>query len=97
MPTYVYQVINKDGSEGEVFEVEHPMSDPPLKKHPETGQPVRRVYHPPNLGIEHTKGKTDKTLSKDNLERHGFTQYKKVGKGQYEKRAGKGPDTLSSD
>ena len=97
MATYVYQVINEDGSDGEIFEVDHPMSDPPLEKHPETGQPVKRIYLPPNLGTKHTKGQTEKTLSKDNLERHGFTQYKKVSQGQYEKTAGKGPDLLSQD
>jgi predicted nucleic acid-binding Zn ribbon protein len=36
MPTYVYQVITDDGSEGEVFEVVQRMADAPLKTHPET-------------------------------------------------------------
>ena len=43
MPTYVYAIIRPDGSDGETFEVFQRMSDPPLEKHPETGQPVRRV------------------------------------------------------
>src|SRR5262245_53435459 len=30
MPTYVYEVINADGSGGEVFEIDQRMSDPPL-------------------------------------------------------------------
>ena len=38
MPTYVYQCIEDDGSEGEIFEVVQPMSADPLTKHPESGQ-----------------------------------------------------------
>ena len=41
MPTYVYCVVNQDGTDGEVFEVVQRMSDPPLTTHPETGRPVR--------------------------------------------------------
>ena len=46
MATYVYEVINKDGSGGERFELVQPMSDDPIKTHPETNQPVRRVIQP---------------------------------------------------
>jgi len=35
-------------------------------------------------------------LKESHLGRHGFTQYRKVGKGQYEKTVGKGPDTLEA-
>ena len=54
MPTYVYQVVNEDGSDGETFEVFQKMSDPPLKKHPESGKPVRRVPVAPNIGGDYT-------------------------------------------
>lgn len=44
MPTYVYEVLKPDGAAtGERFEVAQSMKDEPLKKHPETGAPVRRV------------------------------------------------------
>ncbi len=44
MPTYVYETIpSKSGEKIEQFEVQQSMNDAPLKKHPETGQPVRRV------------------------------------------------------
>jgi len=33
----------------------------------------------------------------NHIEKHGFTQYRKVGKGVYEKTAGKGPDYISGD
>ncbi len=90
MPMYVYQVIEEDGSEGEVFEVLQGMSDPPLTRHPETGKRVQRLLGLPNVG-----GKLSGSLSPKNLERHGFTQYRKSGKGTYEKTAGKGPNVIS--
>ena len=44
MATYVYETIpSKPGQEPEQFEVRQSMNDRPLTKHPETGQPVRRV------------------------------------------------------
>lgn len=49
MPVYVYEVILPDGSPGPRFEIKQKISDPPLGKHPETGEPVRRIIQPPNL------------------------------------------------
>jgi predicted nucleic acid-binding Zn ribbon protein len=44
MATYVYETIpNKPKARPRRFEVEQRMSDPPLKKDPRTGLPVRRV------------------------------------------------------
>ncbi len=48
MPLYVYEVVLPDGSGGEQFEVLQKMSDAALTKHPETGEPVRRVFGEPN-------------------------------------------------
>jgi len=93
---YVYAVILPDGSEGESFEVLQNMSDPPLTRHPETDEPVRRLLSVPNAGRKAAfKSKAD--LSTKNLERLGFTQYKKAGGGKYEKTAGQGPDLISKD
>lgn len=94
MPTYVYQVINDDGSEGETFESFQRMSDPPLTKHPETGQSVRRVIQPPIIPGKWSEHGTKKMLSNDNLDRIGFTKYERAGDGRYEKKAGKGPRTI---
>ena len=94
MPTYVYQVITDDGSEGETFEAFQKMSDPPLTKHPETGQPVRRVIQPPIIPCRWSEHGTRKMLSNDNLDRIGFTKYERAGDGRYEKKAGKGPRTI---
>jgi hypothetical protein len=93
MPTYVYQVIHKDGSEGEVFEVFQKMSDAALTKHPETGEPVRRIPQPPMIS---DASKRD-MLSNKNLDRLGFTKYENAGGGQFEKKAGSGPNVISAD
>lgn len=45
MPTYEYETIPaKEGGKVKRYEFQQRMSDPPLKKHPETGEPLRRVY-----------------------------------------------------
>ena len=46
MPTYVYEVLDEAGQPVERFEVVQKMADEPLTVHPETGQPVRRVFVP---------------------------------------------------
>jgi hypothetical protein len=44
MATYVYETVpKKPGDKPRRFELEQRMSDPPLKKDPMTGLPVRRV------------------------------------------------------
>ncbi len=44
MPTYVYETIpQKSGAKPKQLEIQQSMKDPPLTKHPETGEPVRRV------------------------------------------------------
>lgn len=96
MPTYVYQVINADGSEGETFEVFQKMADPPLTRHPETGQPVRRVILAPNIAGRWSDRATKQMLSDKNLDRIGFTKYQRTGKGTYEKRAGAGPERVDA-
>ncbi len=44
MPTYIYETIpKKTGAKPKRFEVKQSMKDKPLFRHPETGEPVRRV------------------------------------------------------
>lgn len=44
MPTYIYETIPKKASgRTKRFELRQSMKDSPLTKHPETGEPVRRV------------------------------------------------------
>lgn len=99
MPTYIYQVLNPDGSdaEGQTFEHVQKMSDPPLTHHPQDGRPVRRIIQPPNIAGNWSESAAKSKLSDKNLDRLGFTKYQRSGDGKFEKRAGKGPDRLSAD
>jgi predicted nucleic acid-binding Zn ribbon protein len=98
MPVYTYQVINKDGSDGETFDVIRKMSDPPLKKHPDTGEKVKRIYKMPHIaGITNSSHSANR-LSDANLEKQGFTTYRKNGKGHYDRTTGTGgPEHISAD
>lgn len=98
MPTYVYEVINEDGSPGEQFEVVQSIRDKPLTNHPETGEPVQRLIQPPFIGGQWSESSMQKSVNDDKkLDRLGFTKYVKAGDGVYEKRAGKGPQTITRD
>lgn len=96
MPTYVYEVLDDKGTPvGERFEVVQTMTDDPLTQHPETGQPVRRVFVPFGIASKTSPLQTDRALKDDRkLERMGFTKYVKASDGKYEKVVGKGPDML---
>jgi putative FmdB family regulatory protein len=68
------------------------ISDPPLAACPACNAPLERVISAPSVvaGQGHV-------LREQHLSKHGFTQYRKVGKGKYEKTAGNGPPTISDD
>jgi hypothetical protein len=93
MPLYVYQVIEAEGSEGEVFEVLQDMAEPPLTHHPENGKPVQRLLGTPSAMRRWSPGK----ISNQNLDRLGFTKYERSGKGTYEKTAGAGPRVITKE
>src|SRR5262245_13514346 len=95
MPLYVYQVITDDGSEGAIFEILQDLNEAPLTHHPETGQPVQRLLQAPNVAGKFTETGAKANMSPKNLERLGFTQYRRSGKGTYEKTAGQGPNVIS--
>jgi putative FmdB family regulatory protein len=95
MPIYRYQVVAENPgcshcSPG--FEVMQKMAETPLSECPQCQAPLRKVITPPNVasGNAHLS-------SPGHIEKHGFTQYRKVGKGVYEKTAGQGPDYISGD
>ena len=94
MPLYVYEVVLPDDTGGESFEVIQSLKDAALTVHPETGEPVRRVFGTPNTPRTWTTSQTKANLSDKNIERMGFTKYVKSGNGQYEKTAGKGPSQI---
>jgi predicted nucleic acid-binding Zn ribbon protein len=78
MPTYVYRIIGtKPGRKEKTFEIRQSIHDKPLTHHPETGQPIERVLHPPQIA----RGK----LTDSELADAGFTKYKKSSDGTYEK------------
>lgn len=91
MPIYVYQPsTNRRCPECENgFEQLQKLDAPALLACPECGAPVRRAVTAPNLAGP------SPSLKEDNIGKHGFTQYRKVEKGVYEKTAGQGPDLIS--
>jgi len=94
MPLYRYQVVTDDDS-GEIFEVVQGMSDAPLTAHPESGEPVARIFTTPNAPKKWTGQNMKANLSDKNLDRMGFTKYVKSDNGKYEKVIGKGPSKIS--
>ncbi len=98
MPMYTYQIINEDGSDGDTFDVLRGMNDAPLTHHPETGEPVKRIYQPIHIAGLTNSMHSKSRLSDKNLAQQGFTKYQKNGKGHYERTVGTGgPETLSPD
>ena len=99
MPTYDYEILDKNGEPiGETFEVFQSMADKPLTKHPETGAPVRRAISAPHIAGKMSPIRDKAVLSDTNLEKHGFTKYKRCGEGCVEKCFGsEGPDFMSAD
>ncbi len=93
MPIYEYQSTGQNCCDycKTAFDVMQKLSDEPLKFCPECHNPVSRKISRPSLA------RRAPSLSQDNIEKHGFTQFKKVEKGVYEKTAGKGPDYITDD
>jgi len=91
MPIYEYQATGKDKCDYCVtsFDVMQKLADEALKFCPKCHNPVRRKISRPNLASQSA------SLSTDNIGKHGFTQFRKVEKGVYEKTAGKGPDFIT--
>ncbi len=77
MPIYRYITIEKDGSEGEEFEVEQSITSQPLTSHPENGKPVKRVYDKLNINIEYTTGKEKSLSDIGRIKKAGFTVLEK--------------------
>ena len=91
MPFYEYVPVDLKESCAvcaEGFEVRQALSDPPLTECPRCKSPCRRAIT--SFAVS-TRGDT---LGRANLERHGFTQYRKVDQGVYEKTAGAGPQRI---
>jgi putative FmdB family regulatory protein len=95
MPTYVYAPPQGASRTCEVcsgnFECVQRMSDNALAVCPKCGEVIERVILAPLLnGV----GKMATSPSKSRMAAGGFTQYKRHGKGYYEKQFGQGPSSL---
>lgn len=90
MPIYVYQCAKEPGCTHcrGGFEKLQKLSAAPLERCPECHGPVHRVIGAPHIASQ------GENLSESHIARHGFTQYRKLEKGVYEKTAGKGPDLI---
>lgn len=73
------------------FESMQKIADPKLSQCPHCHAPVERVISAPSIG------KPGPSLDPANIEKHGFTQYRRSGQGVYEKTAGKGPDVIKDE
>jgi len=93
MPIYEYQASEEKHCDQckNTFDVMQKISAAPLKLCPHCYNPVSRKISRPNLA------RAAPSLSEQNIEKHGLTQFKKVEKGVYEKTAGKGPDYIMDD
>ena len=93
MPIYEYQASGDQDYEFCIdgFELLRKISDLELTQCPVCKAPVMRKISAPNLGG------SGPSLDAANIEKHGFTQYRKSAKGVYEKTAGKGPNVISDD
>lgn len=92
MPIYLYEAIQAQSACRfceKPFEYLQKLTDPALDACPDCGAPVRRMITAANIATNAP------SLTEANIGKHGFTQYKRVAKGQYEKTVGKGPDFIS--
>ena len=87
MPIYTYTTIETNGSEPEIFEVEQPISAPPLEKHPVNGKPVKRIYDSPNINIQYTLGRERELSDTTKIKKAGFKIFErdKISKQYFEK------------
>jgi putative FmdB family regulatory protein len=93
MPIYEYAPLTKDCCDycQNGFDQLQKIQDGPLESCPQCGAMIRRVISAPSLP------KSGPSLEPSNLEKHGFTQYRKSSKGVYHKTAGTGPDVIKDD
>ena len=93
MPIYRYQTTDTGCDHCAAgFDLMQKLSDAELTVCPNCSGPIRKVICAPSLAIGGSH-----LLNEKKIGEKGFTQYKKIGKGVYEKTAGKGPDIISSD
>ncbi len=93
MPVYLYKIIES----GKTFEITQRMTEPALKTHPDTGEPVKRLIQPVGISFKgsgfyvndsrsSSKKKTKKTSS-ENKKTKDDVKTKKDGKDKKETKA----------
>ncbi len=99
MPLYTYENKHQDSHCTYClggFVVMQKLADPVFTHCTYCGCEIKKVITASHLKTKVT-GSSNSTLSEKNITKNDFTQYRKVGKGQYEKTVGKGPDTIQAD
>ena len=93
MPIYEYMLASGKGCEycSKGFDQLQKISADPLQRCPNCDSTIRRIISAPSLP------KPGPSLDPSNLEKHGFTQYRKSKKGEYHKTAGTGPNVITDD
>ncbi len=91
MPIYEYQPAGEASCKHcrDGFELLQKLDDAPFAECLNCGGALKRVISAPNLNTQKAN------LDASNLDKKGFTQYRKVEKGVYEKTAGQGPRYIS--
>lgn len=91
MPIYAYRASGEQACDycRGGFEKIQRLGDDPIQSCPECSVRVVKVIAAANLAPAKV------SLGRNELEKHGFTQYRKLEKGVYEKTAGKGPTVIS--
>lgn len=88
MPIYAYEALVPGCPHcAEGFEVLQDLDEPPLAACPQCGREVHRV-------IGEVAMKVRVASDPESAARKGFTTYRRVGKGQYEKVAGEGAEGI---
>ncbi len=95
MPIFDYRSIDESAAcdycrNG--FEHLEKLNADPLSECPKCAAPISKQLSAPALAMGGAHLQKEKKIGDA-----GFTQYKKIGKGVYEKTAGKGPGIISAD
>ncbi len=93
MPIYEYAADGKGCAHCTAhFDVLQKLSEPALAQCPQCNGPIKRIISAPAVAAGQSH-----VLKESHIAKHGFTQYRRAGKGVYEKTAGKGPQFISGD
>jgi putative FmdB family regulatory protein len=93
MPIFEYRSTGEGCAHcREGFDHLQKLSDSALECCPQCGGPVQQCISAPALAIGGAH-----LLGEKKLGEKGFTQYRKIGKGVYEKTVGKGPQIIRGD